>query len=155
MRLASQLNIRLVLLALAALPLRAQLPAGPGREETQKVCSACHEIERSISLRQDRDGWKTTINKMISLGAQATDQEVTAMLEYLAATYPAGAQAPLNVNKARAIDFEARLSLKRSESALIIKYRNEHGRFKSVEEIKNVPGVDAAKIEAKRDVLVF
>src|SRR5258708_24395790 len=34
----------------------AQLADGPGKEETVKLCSHCHEFERSISLRQDRAG---------------------------------------------------------------------------------------------------
>jgi competence protein ComEA len=133
----------------------AQLPPGPGRGEMQQVCSACHEIERSVSLRQDRDGWKATIDKMISLGAQGTEQEFSAALEYLAANYPPTALPPLNVNQAAAIDFETRLSLRRSEAARIIKYRSEHGRFKDLEELKQVPGIDLAKIEAKKDILVF
>jgi competence protein ComEA len=133
----------------------AQLPAGEGREETQKVCSNCHEMERSVSLRQDRDGWKATINKMMNMGAQGTVEEFAAALEYLAAHYPANGLPPLNVNTAKAIDFETRLSLRRSESALIIKYRAEHGAFKSIEDLKKVPGVDAAKIDAKRDSLVY
>jgi competence protein ComEA len=133
----------------------AQLPAGAGREETVKLCSNCHEIERSVSLRQDRDGWKTTINKMMGQGAQGSVEEFAAALEYLTAHYPANGLPPLNVNTARAIDFESRLSLKRSESALVIKYRAEHGDFKSIEDLKKVPGVDVAKIDAKRASLIY
>jgi len=132
-----------------------QLPEGPGREETQQLCSDCHELERSISLRQDRNGWKGTINKMISLGAQVTEQEFSMVLEYLSAYFPAQALPPLNVNSAKAIDFEARLSLRRSEAAAIIEYRTRHGNFKSIEDLKRVPGVNPAKVEAKRDSLVF
>src|SRR5215813_13447394 len=83
-------------LAITPAMLRAQLPAGTGREEMQEVCSTCHELERSVSLRQDRDGWKTTINKMIGLGAQGTEQEFSVTLEYLAANYPASAMPRLN-----------------------------------------------------------
>ena len=157
MRLDFRLNTKtlLALLAWSMSLASAQLPAGAGREETQKVCSTCHELERSVSLRQDRDGWKATINKMMNMGAQGTVEEFAAALEYLAAHYPANGLPPLNVNTARAIDFEARLSLRRSESALIIKYRTEHGAFKAIEDLKKVPGIDAAKIDAKRDSLVY
>ncbi len=134
---------------------RAQMPEGPGRDETRKVCSSCHEIERSISPRQDRDAWKTTINKMISLGAVANDQEFTATLEYLASHYPASAAPMLNVNTARAIDFESRLSLKRSESAVVIRYRDEHGKFKSIEDLEKIPGIDTAKIRSRKEILTF
>src|SRR5579872_5324322 len=55
--LGSQLSIRIAAIcALAVAPaiLNAQYRQGPGREEMQKICSGCHELERSVSLRQDR-----------------------------------------------------------------------------------------------------
>jgi competence protein ComEA len=145
----------LIALPLAAGSLRAQMPDGPGREETQKLCSDCHELARSLSLRQDRDGWKTTVNKMIGLGAQGTEREFAAVIEYLSVHYAAEALPRLNVNKAKAIDFETRLSLKRSQAAAVIDYRAKHGDFKSIEDLKRVPGVDTVKIEEKKDILEF
>ena len=142
-----------VLIALSVPALRAQNNAG--REATERVCSGCHEFERSISLRQDRDGWKTTVNKMISLGADVSEGDFASIIEYLSSNFPADAMPPLNVNTARAIEFESRLTLRRSESAAIIKYRTEHGSFKSLADLKKVPGVDPAKIDAKKDILNF
>jgi competence protein ComEA len=150
-----ELRLAVAVLTLASGPLPAQLPEGSGREETQKLCSDCHELERSISLRQDRDGWKATLNKMIGLGAQGTEEEFSAVLDYLSRTYPAQALPPLNVNTAKAIDLEARLSLRRSEAAAILDYRTKHGSFKSVDDLKKVPGVDPGKIDRKKDALVF
>ena len=140
---------------LAATSLWAQMPEGPGREETQKLCSGCHELERSISLRQDRDGWKTTINKMVSFGMQGSDRDFSVVLEYLSANYPAQTIPRLNVNTAPAIEFESRLTLRRSQAAAIIEYRTKNGSFKSIEDLKKVPGIDPLRIEAKKDILVF
>lgn len=133
----------------------AQLPDGPGKPETQKLCAQCHEVERSISLRQDRAGWQATMDKMATMGMKATDEEMRAILNYLSEHYPAGAVPRIDVNKARAIDLESGLSLLRSQAALIIQYRDKNGGFKSIEDLKKVPGVDAAKIEAKKDRLIF
>jgi competence protein ComEA len=133
----------------------AQLPDTPGREETIRVCSQCHELERSLSLRQDRDGWQTTMNKMAGLGMKASDKDVAAVFEYLATNFPGTPLPKLNVNKAPAIEFEARLSLKRSEAAALIAYRAKNGPFKSIEDLKKVPGIDVAKIVAKKDALAF
>jgi competence ComEA-like helix-hairpin-helix protein len=133
----------------------AQLPEGPGREQTQRLCSECHELERSISLRQDRDGWKATLNKMISLGAQGIEEEFAVVLDYLSRNYPAQVLPPLNVNTAKAIDLEARLSLRRSEAAAVIEYRAKHGSFGAIDDLKKVPGVDPAKIDRKKDALIF
>ena len=133
----------------------AQLPDAPGKAETVKLCSQCHEIERSVSLRQDRAGWQTTLDKMSSLGMQATDKEVSTVLNYLSTNF-AGEQIPkLNVNAAAAIEFESRLSLKRSEAAAIVAYRSKNGPFKSIEDLKKVPGIDAGKIDAKKSQLAF
>jgi len=133
----------------------AQLPDGPGKQETQKVCSQCHELERSVSLRQDRDGWKATMNKMVSLGAQGTEDEFEAAFEYLARNYPADRVPKVNVNKATAIELEAGLTLRRSQSAAVIAFRTRNGPFKSIEDLKKVPGIDAAYIDSKKDRLAF
>ena len=112
----------------------AQIPDGPGKPETQKICSQCHELERSVSLRQDRDGWKATMNKMVSLGAQGTEEEFEAAFEYLVRNYPAEQVPKVNVNTATAIELEAGLTLRRSQSAAVITYRTKNGPFKSIEE---------------------
>jgi competence protein ComEA len=146
-----RLSISLLFAAGAA----AQLPDGPGKAETEKLCVQCHELERSVSLRQDRAGWQTTIEKMSSLGMKGSDKEIQATMEYLTAHYPASDVPPLNVNKARAIEFESALSLPRSQAALIVQYRAKNGDFHSIDDLKKVPGIDATKIEAKKDRLVF
>src|SRR5580698_3489518 len=156
MCLVSQLNIKaLVALAFLASGARAQLPDGPGKAETERLCSQCHELARSISLRQDRAGWESTVDKMVSLGAKATDKETGAVIDYLAAHFAAEEVPRINVNKARAIDLESGLTLKRSEAAAIIEYRTKNGPFKSIDDLKKVPGIDAAKIDAKKDRLIF
>jgi competence protein ComEA len=156
MLLVSRLNTKALLVALLLTPgAFAQLPDGAGKAETEKICSQCHEIERPPSLRQDRAGWQSTIDKMVNLGAKASDKDLQLVLDYLAAHYPAEDVPRLNVNTARSIELESTLSLKRSEAAAIIEYRTKHGPFKSIEDLKKVPGVDIAKIEAKKDRLTF
>ena len=145
----------LTLFALSSTNLYAQLPEGPGREETERLCKGCHELERSVSRRQDRDGWQATINKMVAFGTKGSDQEFALILDYLTKHYPAEAVPPVNVNTAAAIEMESRLSLRRSQAAAIIAYRTKNGKFKSIEDLKKVPGVDAEKIEAKKDRIVF
>ncbi|HEY2014184.1 MAG TPA: helix-hairpin-helix domain-containing protein [Bryobacteraceae bacterium] len=132
-----------------------QLPDGPGKAETEKICSQCHDLARSISLRQDREGWQNTMNKMATLGAKGSDQDFQLVVDYLAKNFAAEEVPKINVNKARAIDLESGLSLRRSEAAAVIEYRTKHGEFKSIEDLKKVPGIDVAKIEAKKDRLAF
>ena len=142
-------------LLLATVPLYANLPDGPGRQDAEKLCVGCHDMAQSVSLRQDRNGWAATVLKMVGLGVKGTDDELLRLVDYLAKHFPAGQLPPIDVNTARAIQLESRLSLKRSEAAAIMRYRKEHGKFESLEELLSVPGVDTAKIEAKRNSLVF
>ena len=44
---------------------------------------------------------------------------------------------------------------RRSQAAAIIQYREKNGNFKSIEDLKKVPGIDVDKIEAKKDRLTF
>lgn len=131
------------------------LPDGPGKTELQKLCAQCHELEKSYSLKQDRAGWQRTMEKMAAFGMESTKEDYNAVLDYLVTHYAAEEVPKINVNKARAIELESGLSLRRSQAAAIIAYREEHGPFKSIEDLKKVPGLDAEKIEAKKDRLIF
>lgn len=133
----------------------AQLPDGPGQAETQAICSQCHELARAISLRQDQAGWQSTVDKMVTLGAKGTDKEFQLVVDYLLKNYPGEEMARIKINEAKAIDLEAGLSLLRSQARAIIAYRDKNGPFKSLEDLKKVPGIDFAKIEAKKGRLAF
>ena len=127
----------------------------PGKAEAARICTQCHEYERSIAPRQNRAGWQVTLDKMVALGAKGTPKEFDAILDYLATTYPGEDVPKIKINEARAIELESGLSLARSQAAAIVQYRTQHGDFKSMEDLKKVPGVDMAKIEAKKDRLLF
>jgi competence protein ComEA len=144
------------LLSLAIVPAQEpQLPEGPGRDETMKLCKQCHEVARSISLRQDRDGWHTTMNKMVAFGMKSTEQEYATVLDYLSKHFPADEVPRVNVNTATAIELESGLTLRRSQAAAVIAYREKNGEFKSIEDLKKVPGLDADKLDAKKDRIAF
>jgi competence protein ComEA len=134
---------------------QAQLPDGAGKAETERVCSHCHELGRSISLHQDRGGWETTVSKMSSLGANATPTELQLITDYLATHYGAEEIPRISINKCRAIDMESGLTLKRSEASAIVEFRDKNGPFRSIDDLKWVPNLDFAKILAKKDRLSF
>jgi competence protein ComEA len=144
-----------LLIPLLAAAAFAQLPDGPGKAQTEKICSQCHELERAIAPRQDRAGWQATVDQMVNMGAKGTQPDFAAVLDYLAAHFPADDVPRININKCRQIELESGLSLKRSEAAAIVEYRTKNGPFKSIDDLKKVPGIDAGKIEAKKDRLAF
>jgi competence protein ComEA len=135
--------------------LAVELPDGPGKAETEKLCVQCHDLAKSVSMRQDENGWAVTMTKMFAMGMKGSNEEMEAVFGYLVKSFPPEALAPIKINTARAIELESRFSLKRSEAAAILKYREDHGNFKSIDDLKKVPGIDFSKIEAKKDSLVF
>jgi competence protein ComEA len=127
----------------------------PGKLELQKICKGCHELEKAYSIKQDRNGWVATMEKMVSFGMKSSDEEYKAVLEYLVKHYAADDVPRVKVNKATAIELESGLSLKRSQAKAVIEYREKNGAFKSIEDLKKVPGLEAYKLEAKKDRLSF
>ena len=136
-------------------PADAQLPDGPGRDEVTKVCGTCHPATTAASVRLTRDGWQMKIADMVSRGAMATDEELATILEYLATHFLGEASELLNVNTATTVQLESVLELLRRESSAFIEYREKVKGFKSLEDMKNIPGVPFKKIEEKKDRITF
>lgn len=130
------------------------LPDGPGKDVTVKSCAPCHEARRAASVRLTREGWAAVIENMRKRGAPISDADFPIVLDYLATHFLGQAAQPLNLNTAAQIDLEAAGGLLRREAAAVIQYRQKIGRFKSLEDLKNVPGLDFKKIDSRRDALV-
>lgn len=130
------------------------LPDGPGKDVTVRTCGVCHEARRAASVRLTRDGWAEVIADMVRRGAKGSDSDLQAVLDYLSTNFLGEAPRPLNINTAAQIDFETVLELLRHEAAAVVAYRTKHGAFKSVDDLKKVPGLDFRKIDSKRDRIV-
>jgi competence protein ComEA len=131
-----------------------QLPDGPGKAELLKVCGGCHQPERSASVRLTREGWEGVIADMIQRGAKGTEEEFNAVLEYLGKHYVGDAPRPLNINRANNVDLESIAGLTRKEAAAVLKWLDEVGVCKSLDQLKKVPGLDYKKIAARKDFIV-
>ncbi len=130
------------------------LPNGDGKDVFERICSACHEAEVVIGMKQTKEGWNATVDEMVSRGALGTDAEFDKIVAYLVKNF--GKEAgKINVNKAAAKDIEAGLALSTKEADAIVRYREQNGNFKTADDLKKVPGLDAAKIDAKKDKLEF
>jgi cytochrome c5 len=65
------------------------LPDGPGKETLASVCTQCHGLDVITALRRSAASWKQTVDQMRDMGASATDQEFTAIVNYLARNFGA------------------------------------------------------------------
>lgn len=134
--------------------MRAAMPDGPARDLTIRVCAQCHEPNRAGALRLTREGWEGVVQKMVGLGAKASDQEFAQILDYLAENFKGEAPKPINMNTATSVELESVAALLRKEAAIWIAYRNKNGPCKSLDDLKKVEGLPFKKIDERRDRLV-
>jgi len=132
----------------------ATMPPGEARDVTVRVCAPCHEPQRAASLRLTREGWEGVVAKMVGLGARASQEELAQITAYLATNFKGEAPKPINLNSATSVELESVAGLLRKESAALIAWRGKNGPCKSLDDLKNVPGVPFAKIDERRDRLV-
>jgi competence protein ComEA len=129
---------------------KARFPAGPGREALFKVCADCHGPESVLGQLKTREEWSKTLDEMANNGAQGTDEEWNQILAYLDQHYSL-----IAVNVATTKELALKLDVADDVAAAIVQTRTEKGAFRSIDDLKRVPGLDAAKLEARRDRLVF
>jgi mono/diheme cytochrome c family protein len=60
-----------------------QFPDGPGKAVLLKVCTQCHSADSIAEQHRTRDEWKDTVDAMKGYGAEATDEELATILDYL------------------------------------------------------------------------
>jgi competence protein ComEA len=142
------------------------LPPGDGQAIVQQKCASCHALKVITARKASRQKWFTTVDQMITRGADVSDDDVETLVDYLAKNFgPATGQAgankghdrtvPVNVNRAAASELAAALDLTEQESTAIVSYRKHNGNFKEWRDLTKVPGIDANKIESNKDRLVF
>ena len=133
-----------------------KLPEGAGKPTVQKVCGTCHGAELVIGRQESREGWGAIVEDMIQRGATGTDDELYEVVDYLATNFSKSSPViKINVNKATAKDLEASLRMPAKQAAAIVQQRENKGDFKSIDDLRKVPGVDVAKIEANQNRLSF
>ena len=149
------LSVFTILGPLLRVSLADPLPDGPGKAATVRVCGRCHSPERAASIHQGRSEWEDTMVKMVKLGAQGSDEEFDTILGYLSRNFGPDSPAPLNINTANVVDLQTALLLRRSQAYALIQYRSQNGDFRSIEDLRNVPGLDFEKVQAKKSRIVF
>jgi competence protein ComEA len=136
-------------------PLHTEFPPGDGREPVMRVCAKCHSPNIILAYGQNRTGWENTITKMARLGAKASDDDYSDIADYLTANFPPSTVQKIFVNMATDKQIAATLGISLEDAAAIVAYRDKVKGFKSLDDMKKVPNVDAKKIDANKDHLVF
>jgi len=129
------------------------MPDGPGKDVLVKMCSECHGADNIRKLRLDKDGWSDKVGDMLDRGAQGSDEEIAAVTDYLAANF--GKDSKVWMNTAPIVELKAVLGFTTDEAKAIVAWRTQNGNFTSVDDVLKVPGLDAAKVQAKKDMMAF
>ncbi len=135
-------------------PAQTEFPDGPGKAPFLKICSNCHGPENVIGKGQSADDWTEVLNKMIQNGAQGTDDEFGAILDYLSTNFPPPPD-KINVNTATAWNLRNWMNLSEKQANAVVDYRKQNGDFKTLDDLKKVPGLDAKMLDSKKDHITF
>jgi competence protein ComEA len=113
------------------------------------ICGACHSIALVEGLRTESE-WRDEVDQMIKIGARGTEEQFQRVMRVLARTLTR-----VNVNTAEPRQIAPVLDVSDEAAAAVVKSRIKNGKFKTIEDLKKVPGVDPVKLEARRDRLMF
>jgi competence protein ComEA len=129
------------------------LPNGPGKETFESVCSLCHAPTAPMGKQWTRLQWEAKVIEMLQEEPDVTPEERAAIVEYLSANFKPGGK--IYINKASAKDLGAALEISAKDAEAVIRYREQNGNFKTLDDLKKVPGLEPAKIQAKKELLEF
>jgi competence ComEA-like helix-hairpin-helix protein len=130
------------------------LPDGPAKLTVQSVCSQCHSLSFITNARLTKADWEYVVTDMIGRGAPLMEDEISSVIDYLAANFPRPA-GKVNVNTAGARDLHVGLGFTPKEADAIVAHREKNGKFAAAADVSKVAGVDAKKVDAARDRMEF
>ena len=127
-----------------------ELPPGEGRETVVAICGDCHGPEMVASQRRSRVEWETLVEDMASRNGVASDDQ-----KKVIATYAIHNFGKVNINIATADEVVDIVQLPAAQATAIVEYRTKSGEFKTLDDLRKVPGVDFAKIQERKDRIGF
>ena len=128
-------------------------PESPGKETFLSVCSLCHSPAAPMGKQWTKAQWDAKVTEMLQEEPEVTAAERSAIVEYLFTNFKPGGK--IYINHAGAMDLANLLNVSGKDAEAIVRYREEKGPFKTADDLKKVPGIDASKIEAKKDQFAF
>ncbi len=135
------------------------LPAGDGRALLVQDCAGCHQLSVVTTQHKSESAWTDTVVEMRNRGAAGSDDDMEHIIRYLTTNFgPQGSAATtahINVNAAAAADLASGLALSQSDADAIVAFRDKNGKFKDLAALKQVPGIDTAKLDAAKDHIDF
>ena len=114
------------------------------------VCGSCHESSVVAGPFRTAEEWDEAISRMQSYGLSAPAEQLEQIRTHLLRTYGRA-----NVNSAPAKDLAPVLDVVAATAEAVVGYRKQNGAFKTLDDLKKVPGLDAAQVDARKARLAF
>ena len=127
-----------------------RFPDSTGKAALLNVCSNCHSAESVVQSLRTRQEWSDVVDQMSRYGAEASEVEFDQILSYLVRHF-----SPIRINKATAKELEITLGIPANVAEAVVAYRTEKGDFKTLEDVKAVPGIEAERLDGQKARLVF
>ena len=128
-------------------------PEGPGKDTFLSVCSLCHSPSTVLTKQWTEKQWDQKIIEMLQEEPDVTSKERDEILAYLSANFKPATR--ININRATAKELETALGLPAAIAEVIVRYRTEKGSFKTLEDLKRVPGIHVGRIECLKARIEF
>jgi competence ComEA-like helix-hairpin-helix protein len=125
-------------------------PEAEGRSAVIELCGGCHDAAATVEKRKTQKDWKASVADMRAKGATPTDDEAKLIAAYMTRYFGI-----VNVNKAGAEEIQAVLGVSGQEAQAIVGYRDAHGPFATLDDLKKVAGIDPDRIEREKAGIVF
>ena len=120
------------------------------RATHEAVCSTCHEANLVEGTFRMPEEWDDTLGRMKSFGAQGTEEQFNQVRSFLLRKY-----GKAKINTATAKDLSPVLDVPPALAEAVVAHRRDNGPFKSLDDLKKVPGLDAAQVDARKARLMF
>ena len=120
------------------------------RATHEAVCSTCHEANLVEGTFRMPEEWDDTLGRMKSFGAQGTEEQFNQVRSFLLRKY-----GKAKINTATAKDLSPVLGVPPALAEAVVAHRRDNGPFKSLDDLKKVPGLDAAQVDARKARLMF
>jgi competence protein ComEA len=129
--------------------------SSPSPDRTQEskslnaVCAHCHTLQIVMDTPRSFEEWHDTVQAMVDRGASGTDDQFDDVMDYLHRT-----MTTINVNAADADELEIVLSVPKTVAEAIVARRTTQ-KFADLADLKSVPGIDVAVVDAKARLIFF
>lgn len=113
------------------------------------LCGTCHSLSLVDGLRTEEE-WREEVQQMVKIGARGTEAQFQGVMRVLARTLTR-----VNVNTGTAEQIAPVLDISPAAAEELVRRRTAVGKLKTLAELREITGVDAVKLEARKERILF